>query len=188
MSDNNLEHLFENLKNDFDIEAPRLQHEQRFVEKLNNQKSQISIVKNNAKRNSWKPFVGIAASIILLFGIFIGLQQSDTVRDLASVSPEMAKTQDFFTSTITTELAKIQNETAPEAQSLIQDAMKQMNVLVANYESLKQDLTTSQDDNRVIYAMISNFQNRIELLENVLQQIENVKHLKNTNYENSITI
>ena len=52
MSDNNLEHLFENLKNDFDIEAPRLQHEQRFVEKLNNQKSQISIVKNNAKRNS----------------------------------------------------------------------------------------------------------------------------------------
>lgn len=188
MSDNNLEHLFENLKNDFDIEAPRLQHEQRFLQKLNAQNNEIHASESNTKRSIWKPFIGIAASIVILFAVFIGTQQFDTERDLASVSPEMAKTQDFFTSTITAELVKIQNETDPEAQSLIQDAMKQMKVLEANYESLKQDLTISENDNRVIYAMISNFQNRIELLENVLQQIENVKQLKNTNYENSTTI
>ena len=46
--------------------------------------------------------------------------------------------------------------------------MFQMKVWEENYEQLKLDLEASGKDERVIYAMISNFQDRIDLLQNVL--------------------
>ena len=55
--------------------------------------------------------------------------------------------------------------------------MKQIETLENKYEQLKEDLSESGDDSRVIYAMISNFQNRIDLLQNVLQKIEEIKPL-----------
>ena len=100
----------------------------------------------------------------------------------------MANTQSFFTNVIAEELDKLEAETTPEVQILIKDVMIQMEILENDYEKLKQNLTESGEDQRVIYAMISNFQNRIELLQNVLQQIEDVKQLKNNTYENSTTI
>ena len=53
---------------------------------------------------------------------------------------------------------------------------------------LKEDLTISGDDSRVIYAMISNFQSRIEVLQNVLQKIEEIKQLKQITNENATTL
>lgn len=100
----------------------------------------------------------------------------------------MAQTQSFFTNAIAEELEKLETETAPEAEKLINDAMAQMDILDQEYEKLKLKLSESGEDKRVIHAMISNFQNRIDVLQNVLQQIEEVKQLKNETYENSTTI
>lgn len=58
--------------------------------------------------------------------------------------------------------------------------------LEEEYQQLKLDLVESGNDKRVIYAMIANFQNRIDLLEQVVSIVEEVKTLK-TN-ENEITI
>ncbi|MGB1308359.1 MAG: hypothetical protein ACPG6B_05580, partial [Oceanihabitans sp.] len=107
--------------------------------------------------------------------------------DLASISPEMAETQNFFTTTIASELTKLEKETNPEAKILIQDAMLQIIRLEKQYTNLKEDLLESGDDKRVIYAIISNFQNRIDILQNTLKQIENIKQLKN-NYHANTTI
>ena len=185
MSKDNLETLFEQFKNDFDLEEPKQNHQNRFLDKLKNQEKRIQ---NKAKSNFWKPLLGIAASLLLLFAVVIGTQNSNNVRDLASVSPEMAETQDFFTSTIELELKKITDESSPETQTLINDTLKQMEILETDYESLKKDLSESDDDNRVIYAMISNFQKRIDLLKNTLEQINTVKQLKNISNENESTI
>jgi hypothetical protein len=185
MSNDSLDKLFEQFKNDFDLEEPQENHHDRFLNKLNNYQKSF---KRKPKSISWKPILSIAASILLLLTITIGYQNSDDSRDLASVSPEMAETQDFFTSTIEVELKKITDESSPETQSLINDALKQMKILENDYESLKKDLTESNDDNRVIYAMISNFQKRIDLLKNTLEQINTVKQLKNISNENESTI
>ena len=186
MSKDNLDKLFENLQNEFDIEMPNLNHQQRFLDKLNNQNK---ITKAPVTRLSyWKPLLSIAASVVLLVALFFGMQQEVSAKDLASVSPEMAQTQNFFTSTISNELAKLENETTPETEILVKDAMKQIEKLEAKYELLKQDLSESGDDSRVIYAMISNFQNRIDLLQNVLQKIEEIKQLKQITNENATTL
>lgn len=187
MSKDNLNTLFENMKDGFDIDLPNAGHELRFLDKL---KQQQTLAENtNSKRNLWKPFLGIAASILLIVTLAIGSPNiSEDVKDLASVSPEMENTQTFFTNVIATEIEKLQEETSPEFKQLVDDALVQINKLETEYEKLKIDLTTSGEDKRVIYAMISNFQNRIDLLENVLQQIEEIKQLKNNNNENISTL
>ena len=186
MNKNNIEHLFKNIEHDFDIETPNTGHESRFFDKLNKGESVKKITRS--RKNTWMPLIGIAASIALIITLFIGTQQQDTSRDLASVSPEMEETQVFFTSTINEELNKLKEASSPEVEKLVQDALKQIKILEDDYANLKTDLTKSGDDNRVIYAMISNFQNRIDILKSTLNKIETIKQLKNASFETSESV
>jgi len=187
MSENNLNTIFENLRPDFDVAEPSNGHQQRFLTKLNNQNREV-ITLSKPKTNFWKPFLSIAASIVLIVTVFIGVSKSNEPNDLASVSPELAETQNFFTNAISVELEKLNNELSPEFQDLVVDALFQIELLEQNYIKLKQDLTDSGNDKRVISAMISNFQDRIDILNNVLNQIDELKTENNLENENSSTL
>ncbi len=177
MKKDNLNQLFENLKDEFDVEVPNLGHQERFLAKL--KATDSNVVETSSKSfKLWKPLMAVAATIVLCFSLMTILNQQPETKDLASVSPELSKTQDFFTSTIENELNKLNKERTPETKALVDDAMKQLQILEKDYESLKKDLTVSGDDKRVIYAMISNFQNRIDVLQNVMERIDDVKQLK----------
>jgi hypothetical protein len=187
MNKDNLNTMFENIREDFDFEKPNADHKKRFLDKLNIQNTLVEN-KTSSVRKFWKPLIGVAASIILLISVFAGIQKESNTRDLANISPEMASTEDFFLNTITSELEKLNSEDSPEYQELIVDASFQIKILEENYEQLKLDLNESGDDKRVIYAMISNFQNRIDLLQNVVEQIDNLKQQKTEQNENSSTL
>ncbi|QDO94802.1 hypothetical protein FNB79_12785 [Formosa sediminum] len=187
--DTNLDDLFKTLQGNFDVETPDAHHKDRFLAKLKNQ--HVTELPPEIKHKHAvfvKPFLAVAATVILLITLTFIFNKAENTTDLASVSPEMAKTQSFFNATISQELKQLEKENAPEVQPLIQDALKQLNILEADYNKLKLDLSNSGHDKRVIYAMISNFQNRIEILENVLETIDNVKQLKNISNDNQNTI
>ena len=98
----------------------------------------------------------------------------------------MAKTQDFFTKAIEEELYNINEARTPETQELVEDALIQLEALEKDYQELTEDLATSGEDKRVIYAMIANFQSRIDLLNTVLEEIESIKKIKNDVYEDQL--
>tara|TARA_R110002012_G_scaffold206357_1_gene376101 strand:+ start:16860 stop:17414 length:555 start_codon:yes stop_codon:yes gene_type:complete len=184
MKPNDLETLFKDLQAEFNIEQPAKNHEERFLAKLNKQSANH---KPSGKiRKLWLPILSIAASIVLLVSLAIGTNSNSDVTGLASVSPEMAKTESFFTATISAELKKLEASSNNETRLLIKDAMVQLNRLEAEYKILITDLIESGQDQRVIYAMISNFQNRIEVLENTLKQIEHIKELNNNLLEKTL--
>ncbi|SDI22583.1 hypothetical protein [Winogradskyella thalassocola] len=184
MIDDNLERLFDDLKGEFNIETPHNNHEQRFLDKLKAEDSGATETKKQSGFN-WKPFLAIAASIVICFGLFTTLQQQQPEDlDLASVSPEMSETQDFFTITIESELKRLNKERSPLTEQIINDALVQIQLLETDYKKLKTDLTESGKNQRVIYAMISNFQTRIDILNTVLEQIEIVKQFKSNSNEN----
>lgn len=185
MENDNINKLFKDLEGSFDIETPQENHKLRFLEKL---ESGNSIALINEKRTFWKPLVAIAASVVLMISIFSFSQTEKNRNELASVSPEMATTQDFFTNTITEELETLNDIKSPETQKLVDDAIVQISILEKQYQNLKQDLGDSGKDKRVIYAMIANFQSRIDILQNVIQQIETIKQLNKINDEKSTTI
>ncbi len=176
MKDNNLHTLFNNLKNELDTESPSLGHEGRFLEKLNSQE------KRNQKptKNFWKPIIGIAASVAILFSVFTYINRDYSVPDLANISPEMAKTESVFNMTLQNELKKINPEEYPEYQELIVDALFEIKVLEESYSQLIYGLKENPEDELVLSAMILNFQSRIDILQGVMQEIEEMKKLDNS--------
>jgi len=188
MKEDNLQDLFNRLEHDFDIEMPNSGHKDRFMEKLNAQNQQQIVSNTTPSKKLWKPWLGIAASIVLLVTLTFSFSKDEVPAGLASVSSKMAETQSFFAAVIDEELSKIENERAPETEWLINDAMMQMETLEKQYNSLKIDLKESGNDKRVIHAMIDNFYNRIELLKTVLKSIEDIKQIKNNFDEKSNTI
>ena len=181
MEEKELDKLLKSLDGSFDIHEPARGHQDRFLTRLN------ADDKTNDKTNIfsivWKPLLAIAAGLVIFLGVYGGATSTISAEnDLASVSPELAETQDFFTATINEELKKLNAERSPLTEDIIYHAMRQLSQLEKDYQSLKLDLKESGNDMRVIYAMISNFQSRIDLLTEVLDQIDDLKQLKtNTN-------
>ena len=175
----NLEKIFKDLENQFDIEVPTIGHFNRFESKLN---------KTIAPKRRFRilSYVAVAASIVLLFGVWIGTSFSNKGMELAGISSEMEETQSYFVSVIKTELETIEKERNKETEHLINDALIQLNKLENQYKSLTLELKESTEDKRIIYAMISNFQQRIDILQSLLIQIEDVKQLKTQNDENYV--
>ena len=182
MKKNTIDRLFENRKGEFDVQNTPEGHQHRFLNKLNTQQKTASKPTHYLKRVL--AIAAVLTVIVTISGLFINT--SVAAADLASVSPEMEQTESFFTSTINNELKTLKGFNAPETKVLVQDALKQLEILENKYELLKKDLVDSGNDKRVIYAMINNFQNRIELLEQVINKIEEVKNLNTQKNENTI--
>ncbi|MEZ4779305.1 MAG: hypothetical protein R2786_07995 [Flavobacteriaceae bacterium] len=179
-SQDNIEKLFEKLQDSFNTEETPVGHQQRFLEKLKAQQPQ-------KKATSWWKHLSIAASVLLLLGVgFFSLMPAKEAEGLASVSSEMEKTQSFFITTINQEIETLKSFQDEDTQHLVEDALKRLEVLEQDYEKLKLDLVESGNDKRVVAAMIANFQNRIDILEQVFTTMEEVKTLKATKNETPI--
>jgi hypothetical protein len=183
MENENLDKLFDKLQGTFDFEAPQEGHQQRFLEKLQASQGVVSI--RRKKKSLWKP-LSMVASALILFALGIGLFNSSPTRDeqVAEISPEVSKTQFYFASLIEDQVRELENGSTPETQKIIDDTLKQLQRLETNYEKLEQDLLNGGNSKLLLSAMITNFQTRIDLLEDVLNQIDDIKTLKNQNDAN----
>lgn len=173
-----LDNYFKNT--DFDVDVPRFGHLDRFEEKLKPSKK-------NVRKFSYK-WMGVAASIILVFGFYLGANLTDKQILLADVSPEMAETETFFVTTIKQELVKIENNRSPKTERIIEDALNQLESLEDKYKELVKALNSTNNDRRVIYAMISNYQSRVEILQDVIKQIDTINNLNTNNSNDEIYI
>lgn len=181
MKKDKITELFTSLEGTFDVHETPEGHEKRFLERLNNHKAGT-----RSKNNWWKP-LSIAASVIIVIGLGFTLRgASPDQADLASVSPELQQTQTFFTTAINNEIEKLKSFKTPETKALVDDALEQITILEKEYQQLKIDLVESGNDQRVIYAMIANFQSRIDLLEQVVIMIQDIKNLKSDENETTI--
>lgn len=187
--EDNINRLFKRLEGEFDIETPKVGHQQRFLDKLNAANTGKSldnaaivfendpVFKPQKMRWNW---IAAACILFLTLGIFLGSYTfNSNANDLASVSPEANETQVYFTSLIETELEKVKAEENANNKHIIEDAISQLTILENDYDKLKQELITNGSDKRLLHAMISNFQLRINLLENVLEQLNEIKILTN---------
>ncbi|CAN5364327.1 hypothetical protein BH23BAC2_BH23BAC2_14550 [soil metagenome] len=184
MDTNNIGELFKDL--DLDVAEPSAGHKERFLEKLKNKKKPVA-GRSGYIRMLWSPIAGVAAALLIIFmiaGTSFGTLTNKG--DLAGISPELKETHEFYTGLIKTEMARAQAANTPHTQGIFNDAILQMEKLDRDYEKLKTDLKNSGQDRRVVFAMISNLQQRIDILTNLMEQIEKIKDLKNTHNENNI--
>ena len=183
MEKDNIDKLFDGLQGTFDTEEPQRGHQQRFLEKLQESQGVVSIQK---KKNTWWKPLSIAASVAILLGIGFSMFNTAPSIDeqVAEISLEVSQTQFHFTSLIDEQVQQLKSESTPETKKMIDDTMIQLNRLDSNYKVLEQDLLNGGNSKLILSAMITNFQTRIDLLQDVLDQVSTIKNLKKYNDEN----
>ncbi|NKI31912.1 hypothetical protein [Croceivirga thetidis] len=176
MKKDELDKLFLQFKGEFDTAEPTMGHQDRFLEKLNNQKGIVSLTK---KKNWWKP-LSIAASIVLLLGLGLSqLNRSDSIKEqVVEIAPEVSQTEFYFASLIEEQVQELRSERSPETAKLVDDTLTQLELLDADYQKLETNLVQGGDKELLLNAMIINFQTRIDLLKEVLANIQTIKNLK----------
>ena len=172
---NTIEDFFKNNKEEFDVNEPNVGHFERFQAKLEK-------VDEAPKKKGGAPWyiLAVAASVLLFFGYWMGNYNQNSVNmgiDLADVSPQMEETQNFYLATIQKEVEEINSKKTTANQKIIDDSFKQLELLETNYRKLTLELKESNADKRVIYAMITNFQNRLQILQNLMDQLDEFEQL-----------
>jgi len=185
MKKDTIDQLFVNLQGAFDTEEPSSGHQEKFLEKL--QAENGYVIQNKKSRTWWKP-LSIAASILIVLGIGFNLNNSASIEDqVAEIAPEVSQTQFHFASLIDEQVKELERQSTPETKKIIDDTMLQLKKLDTNYKLLEQELLKGGNSKLILSAMITNFQTRIDLLQNVMDQVSNIKKLKN-NYDENYTI
>lgn len=183
MENDHIENLFRELKGSFDIEEPIDGHRQRFLSKL---EASPAAATRTKKTGIWWKSLSIAATLLLLCSIgFNFFNPSPSLRQkVSNISPEITNTEYYFASLIEEQVKIMQSKSTPETQKLIADTMMQLRTLDSDYKKMEQDLLNGGNSKLILSAMITNFQTRIGLLNEVLEQIEEIKILKNYKDEN----
>ena len=181
-----IEKYLANEQRKLDVFEPSNNHKAKFMAKLEQQNN--TVVQLVPKKRKWVYSLAIAASIILIgaFSFLIVQVNLKQKAELASVSPKMESTQNFFNLAIQGQLEEINKNASSENAQLVKDALKQLEKLENDYEILKKDLVQSNNDKRVISAMINNFQKRASLLQGVLEKMNTINTLKTSKNENNI--
>ena len=168
----NIDEYFANNQGKFDLAEPDAGHFDRFKARLESQDT------DSKKGGSISYYLmAVAASVLLVFGYWLGNYNSNQGLQLADVSPKMEETQNFYLTTIQTEIEEIKTIKTASNQKIIDDAFIQLELLETNYRTLTLELKESNADKRVIYAMITNFQNRLAVLQNLMDQLEEFDEL-----------
>ncbi len=157
----------------YDIHEPADGHFERFQSKLNPKTTKFIISKYVR--------YGIVASLALFLGISLRIFFK-TEADLATVSPKLKQTQNFFEGSIHEEIAVIQKMKTPENKSIVDDGLSEILEIENDYEKLKDELNRNGYNKSIIHAMIMNYQQRMEVLQSIIENIEinnNLKHHKN---------
>ena len=185
MKKDEIDELFARLEGQFDNQEPFGGHQSRFIEKLN---SRAGTVPLNQSTNNWWKTIGIAASFLLAGTLSVLFFSTDPSLEekVAEISPEVSQTEFYFANLIEQRTCELKDLSSPETKKLVDDALSQLTKLERDYKKLTQDLINGGDSKLILSAMITNFQTRIDLLQDVLDKIENIKN--STDYEKNTTI
>jgi len=143
-------------------------------------------------RIGWKPILRIAASIVLLFVIGVAIfrfaENTRKYKDgisLAEISPELAEAEYYYSRLVEEKFALIRTNDS----SLDPLIIHEFEPLDSAYQDLKNDLKDNMDNEEVINAMIQNYRIKLQILQQILDNMElNKEGDKNIENEEGFSI
>ncbi len=182
----NLDKIIQENRSDFDVFEPNEGHFERFEHKLSDfNKSKKTFTIGN--------FLKVASIVILvvLSGLWVydNFESRKTNNGIAlrEVSPEYSEVELYYSHLVSQKYGEInQFQFMDSAQKII--LMHELNEMDSIYENLKKDLITNPQDERVINAMIQHYQLKVEVMNQILQQLQqaqNINQQKSEDYEST---
>ena len=123
----------------------------------------------------WNNIIRIAASILILFTLSIGFlwMKSNSTKyadgvSLQDLSPELAEAEIYYNQLVDSKMNMIRASDVDIDELVIED----FRMLDSAYSELKMDLEDNMYNEEVIDAMIQNYRIKLQILENILDEIE----------------
>lgn len=176
-----LEKMINGFRDQIQNDQPNEGHFERFEMKLNT----AEYKKWNKKLLIWP---AIAALLILAFIVFApNRNKLPDIITLSSLSEQYANVEFYYTSSIHEQTQKINelNEQLDDDKT-IKLLVEELDAYDQLYEQLCIDLNATPNDERVINAMITYYQTKLEITQKILETIEQKIIKTNNNEEISI--
>lgn len=154
-------------------------HEERFEMRLMRQREEKKI-----RRLPRWPWIALAAACVAGAIIAISVREIRSSNDLADtmklsdVSPDMAEVEQFYNQRIQVDFSALN-----QGDARIKRFMDDMKKLEDEYASLEKELARNYSNERVVKAMITNYQCRLRIMEHLQKYIEIQNELSKSNHE-----
>ena len=170
-----LESLLQQAAKTCDAAQPDDGHKVRFSERLD----AIHQVDTRYKRRVWYRAAVVTVLLSISAVLSFQLMQSDPSNTTVGLPDEVKKEQFYLETIVETAMSKIEAERNENTQMIIDEAFVQLKLLEEEQKRLEQELKENYDK-RIVKALMDNFQFRIRLLENVMEQIALSKEIEST--------
>lgn len=167
----NLEDFIQNNKEQIDSFDLPDGHLERFEKKLR---------KKNSKSKSY--WYSLAAAVLILLSLsgIIQYNQSQSrnivntekIISLGDISPQYKEIEEFYRRDLYLKISEFDSlncHIEPEQKAMVNHELQQLDQV---YISLQKELNQNRSDERIINAMINNYQYKIEFLDLVIEQIK----------------
>ena len=167
MKEKTIKKAFENWASEQEHPSLPKGHEQRFLKRLKHQKSSYS------RRVVWQ----WAAVALFCFGLsqtyhFISVKPSDEVL-------RFQQAETHFTTLINQQLGQLATYNHPKAPRILESSRKQIKRIQKNYKTLHLKWETEPNQPQLIQALVTNLKTQINLLEDIQDQLINIKKNEN---------
>lgn len=175
-----LKKIIEENRSMFNSAEPFNGHFDRFKNKLE-QKHKPKIGFN------WKYSLRVASVAILV--ILSGLYIKDKLFDFVPQTPfthvkqEFKETEQYYVSLVNqqvNEIEQLNNTMSKEHRIILNDELTNMDNM---YKKLQSELNAMPNDPRIMQAMLQHYQMKIEVLNRIFSNLNNVQHLNNPSHE-----
>ena len=189
--------LFDPLQGQWDTEEPLDGHTNRFEARLKaaaelekqkeeeEEQEEPKVIPLWNRNLGWK-HLAVAASVALLLGIGIrSVTNPASIEErIVEFAPEVQQTDFHFAGLLEQQVEVMQGMETEETAELIESTLVQLQRLDQDYQNLKQELVNGGNSKLILQAMVINFQTRIDLVQQVIEQIEQYQLTKTLNDEN----
>ena len=155
---------------DWDFYEPNEGHEIRFLKKL-------EIQNNTPKKNNYNLYFSWAALFILSTCFAIYYYQNNTQNQDSDIP------QNYFANQIELQITSLKELETPLTRPIIEDAISEILKLENDYSKLENERKVNGINDQLLNAMITNLQTRIDFLQRVQSQINQINELKSSHHE-----
>lgn len=174
---NNLEKHIQTNRDRIDSYEPSEGHMDRFRGKLSPAVSFYSRIPYGLKVAAVLLLVAVSSVLIYEQAKFYYISRQQPIEKI--IPDEFGEAQIYYTSLISKKYSEIDrlNISDPGQKEILMKELKEMDRL---FHFLQKDLQTYPTDERILSAMITHYQLKLEIMGQIVQQLENVNKTKST--------
>ena len=178
---NNLEKQIKEQRLLLDSDLPREGHEERFVQKLKRMPEQGPV-----RRIRFRHAIQVAAAVAVILTsavLLVRTEKSTSKAARQEIPADIMEADIYYTSQLDARYDEISgfhfdNE---EEKAVLLHELKD---LEEYHQQLMKDLEANPDDERVLAALIRHYQLKMELMDQIIKQLNQIKSETSENYEN----